>query len=330
MNRTHVLFALLGVSLTVGCVSRQTGNEGNLEFSYVAEDNINDFNKPVGVGATLAMEVRTAGTRQPVTLTAAQFDDTAILEVTEFSGINLTAEGKGDGNALLEVVATLASGDSVTDSVNMSAATPEVLFLKHTCANADDPTAAYLTGSRALVRFEMSLENNRPVIGKGLYPFTSSDPVFALNISESGQQYAAFDVGATAGTATISSDVDDTTLDVQVVTEAQIDGITEPIAFVLEDIDAGDTNDFYVLPKVGEETVCQANVTKTVVSDTPEFCTIQDGNEAPDAQRGDDQHEFGWFKVTGVAEGECLYTVTYPGGNDGAGVSQQFSFNIEP
>ena len=41
-------------------------------------------------------------------------------------------------------------------------------------------------------------------------------------------------------------------------------------------------------------------------------------------------HEYGWFSVTGVAEGECIYTVTYPDGNGGAGAEAQFSYTIEP
>ena len=142
MNRTHVLVALVGCSLTIGCVSRQTGNEGNLEFSYVAEDNINDFNKPIGVGATLPMEVRAAGTRAPVTLTAAQFADTAVLEVTEFSGINLTAEGKGDGNTLLEVVATLASPRPPPRSSSSSTPAPRPTTPPPPTSSARAPSSA--------------------------------------------------------------------------------------------------------------------------------------------------------------------------------------------
>jgi hypothetical protein len=110
-----------------------------------------------------------------------------------------------------------------------------------------------------------------------------------------------------------------------VISEADIDGVVEPIAFVLEDIDVGDVNAFYVLPSWGGVPVCQADVTKTVSSDTPDICDVRDADQA-DA----DSHEFGWFEVEGVAEGTCLYTVTYPTGGGGSGASAQFSYEIQP
>ncbi|HCF56896.1 MAG TPA: hypothetical protein DFS52_02730, partial [Myxococcales bacterium] len=60
-----LVFAAVAIA---GCQSMITGNEGNLEFSYRADDEVRDFNKPIAVGAKLDLEVRTNGTRQTVEL----------------------------------------------------------------------------------------------------------------------------------------------------------------------------------------------------------------------------------------------------------------------
>ncbi|MBW1878476.1 MAG: hypothetical protein JRJ84_08950, partial [Deltaproteobacteria bacterium] len=183
---------------------------------------------------------------------------------------------------------------------------------------------------RVWVPFEFEMENNQPVIGYGYYPLTLSDPLLAtLNAAESGQQYMAFDLATTAGSLILTSDLDASTLTMSIVEAASIDGIADPIPFVLEDIDVGDINPFYVLPEVGGVKVCQADVTKTVASDTPTICTVTD-QDPEESASGSAAYEFGWFKIEGVAEGTCLYTVTYPDGAAGVGFSEQFSFPIQP
>ncbi|MEO0604336.1 MAG: hypothetical protein AAF211_23070, partial [Myxococcota bacterium] len=256
---------------------------------------------------------------------SAAFADMDVLEVTTFADQNITVTAVGEGTALLEVAGTTASGESLTDSVNLLGAVPDVLELRHTCS--DQPTAAYLASTRAWVPFELERSNGQPVIGYGYYPLESLTGA-TLNGSDSTQTHVALDLGPQASELVLTSTIDDTTLTVSIVAEAQIDGVSDPIAVVVEDIDVGDTNPFYVLPMVGESTLCQSTASKTVESSTPEICTIREREPSPG--NGDDNFESGWFDVTGVAEGTCEYVVTYPGGNDGAGVSATFTFPIEP
>jgi len=328
---TLILAALTVLPALVGCESKVTGNEGNFQFSYPADDRVADFNKPIAVGAYLDIEVRDVGYQQPVTLSAASTDDEGVLAVESFQGSELTLKGVGAGSALLSVEGTTTDGELLTDSVNMLAAVPEVLQLAHTCEDLD--SAAYLTNQRVWLPFEMTMENTQPVIGYGYYPLTvdtaDSGAAVTLNVSDSGQQYMAFDMGSTGGAATLTSTIDDTTLSFTVVTEAEIDGAAQPIAWVFEDIDVGDVNDFYVLPMSGEKTLCQAEANKTVTSDTPEICDVRD-REVPSGATGSEAYEFGWFEVEGLAEGTCEYTVTYPDGDGGAGASASFSYTIEP
>ncbi len=318
--RLRVPLAFMAVTI-LACSSRLTGNEGNFQFSYTADDRITDFNKPIAVGGYLDIEVTDVGALQPIELLAAAFDDVETLDVVSFSGSTITVTGVADGSALLSVEGTTAGGETLTDAINMLAGTPEVLLISHTCEGS-----AYLTSQRIWLPFELEKENGQPVIGYGYYPVTlAPESSLSLSVDDSGQQYMAFDTTDAPGSATLASTIDDTTLAMTIVTPADITGVDEPTEWVFEDIDVGDTNAFYVLPTTDTDTICQAQVTKIVTSDTPDICTVAD-IEPSDAST----YEYGWFEVTGVAEGECLFTVTYPEGSGGAGTSAQFSYPIEP
>ncbi len=169
------------------------------------------------------------------------------------------------------------------------------------------------------------MENGQPVIGRGVYPVDASDgAAFALNTARSTQTHMLFEVGSDQMEVTLSPSIGGDAVTAMVAPASAIDGIDEPTDFAGEDIDVGDTAAFYVLPKIGNATVCQANVNKTITSDTPEICTVRDR----DAEAG--SFESGWFEIEGVAEGECAFTISYPAGNDGAGTTASFTFPIEP
>lgn len=313
--------AVLTLAL-VGCQSKLTGNEGNFTFAYWTDDDVVDFNKPIAVGASLDIAVADVDAGQPVALTAAATDDPA-LAVVEFAADTVTIQGASDGGALLSVEGTTAAGEALSDSINLLAATAEVLKIWHPCGDGAD--AAYLAGQRVWLPFDLERSNGQSVIGYGYYPLTVDGAAAALAPDASDATWLALDTAATAGTATLVSAIDATTLAVQVVAAASIDGAAEPIAFVAEDIDVGDTNAFYVYPSVGGVPICQADVEKTVVSDTPDICAVRDADAADPNAR-----EQGWFEIEGVATGTCTYTVTFPDGNGGAGASAQFSYPIEP
>lgn len=317
----RTLLALAALT-TLGCQSTLTGNEGNFTFSYWADDWVTDFNKPVAVGASLDLEVRGVGSSTAVDLTSAAFDDPTVLDVVSFSAKDITLSGIGEGLALLEVEGTL-DGETLTDSVNMQSKVPEVLELNHTCTDLDD--AAYLLGREVVVGFEMEMANTQPVIGYGYIPATLDATTAALGDSGKSQVWITVNTGETPESVVLSSTIDDTTLGLQLAAEAELDGVQDPVAFVLEDIDVGDTNAFFVRPMVGGLVVCQGDATVQVSSDTPDTCTVVLSDSGSELER-----ETGWFEVTGVAEGTCQYTVTYPHGAAGAGVSGQFSYPIEP
>lgn len=314
------------VFFSLACSSSLTGNEGNFQFSYTADDRITDFNKPIAVGAMLDLEVTDVGGLQPVNLTEASIDNTDVLDVVSFNDDQLTVVATGAGNALLSVAGTTTDGEDLTDSVNLLAAVPEVHLLWHTCEPAGSGPAGYLTGQRIWLPFDMEMDNGQPVIGYGYYPVSfDGSPVMTVNETDSTQAHIAVDIGDTAGPVVMTSAIDGATLEMTVAAPGQIDGVADPIAFVLEDIDVGDTNSFYALPMAGDVTLCQAEASKTVQSDTPDICDVRDRDQLDPSG-----YEYGWFEVEGLAEGTCRYTVTYPDGNGGEGASAQFSFEIQP
>lgn len=325
------LTARLGLVATVlvsglACESTVTGNEGNFSFSYPADDRLFDFNKPIAVGAFLKVRVRDAGDRSDVILTEAASADDSVVQVSMFDSISFTVEAIGDGNTLLNVSATTMSGQIQTDSVNLLARVPEVHTMRHTCT--EDRKASYLTGQKIYVPFELEMLDSQPVIGFGYYPVASSSEALTFDASFQGSQYMRFDTSA-AEAVVLSSDITTTTLAVDVVAPASISGVQEPTAFVVEDIDVGDTNLFYVRPMVEDTVVCQAITPLVVVSLTPEICDVRAGDGVA-GEETDTGNEHGWFEVEGLAAGSCEYTVTFTAGADGTGVWQNFSYTIEP
>lgn len=322
--RLALVAAVLGSSL--GCESTVTGNEGNFAFSYPADDRLFDFNKPIAVGALLDVRVRDAGDRSDVVLSDAASDDDAILTVSSFDDDSFIVEAVSEGNTLLRVTATTAAGEVQTDSVNLLARVPEVHVLRHTCT--DENTAAYLSGQIVYVPFELEMADSQPVIGFGYYPVTASSEQLAFDETFMGSQYMRYTTSG-SGSNTLSSDITDTTLSLEVVEASSISGVQDPVAFVVEDIDVGDVNLFYVRPMVGRNVVCQAVTPLVVASTTPEICDVRaaDGVAGEETDTG---NEHGWFEVEGVAAGTCEYTVTFTAGADGAGVTETFSYTIEP
>lgn len=316
-NISRLAIVALTLGMVGACESKVTGNEGNFQFSYPADDDLFDFNKPIAVGARLDITVEQQDVA--VDLREAKSDDPAV-EVVDFNGSVFTVEAQSEGNVLITVEGSVDS-KVLTDSVNLTARIPDHHGLRHSCG--DDGQVAYLAGQKAYVPFDMTMENGQNVIGYGYYPVTFSGGA-TLDVAHQGSQYFRIDA-VTAGSFQITSDLDATTLDLTIVDEADIDGVAEPFAFVFEDIDVGDTNPFYVLPMVGNRTVCQAIVDVVVTSDTPSICTVRDSNSIA-GESTDAGKEAGWFQITGVAAGTCEYTVSYPT----SGASAQFSHVIQP
>lgn len=317
LRATALLVAGALIGLT-GCRSELTGELGNFDFSYPADDQINNFNKPIAVGAKLEMTVKQTGAGGMVDLATATTDDPNVLAVDSFSGNKFILSGVGTGETKVRVSGMVPSGATEEDRVTMMARVPEVLKLSHTCSS--DANAALFTDQDAVIAYDMQMANSQPVIGYGYIPVDVA-PLDALTVDHTShdQQWMHFHTSATVQNVTVSSTIDSASLTIQLVTTAQIDGATLHSANP-PSVPINRTWDYHVLPTVAGKRVCQPIVTFTVTSETTAICDVS--SVAVPTNTGDPKdNEFGWVRVSGKATGQCDFTVTYPDGNGGSGTT---------
>lgn len=313
---------------SVGCVSSTTGNEGNLEFFYAADDEPGNFNKPIAVGAKLDLFVRDAGAGgdRQVTLVSASTDDESIARIVEFEGNEITLEGVGEGSFRIEVEANVAATEETeTDSVDMLVRVPEKVLLSHTCGG--ESTGYYLAGQDVYVPFEMKMNDGQNVIGYGYYP-VEHEPAEAMTRDEShqGTQYIRYNLGEETGTVTVSSTLDEATIDLELVEIGQADGATLSTPEVkLED---GQTHLRYVLPTIAGKPICQAIVDLSVTSTSEDVCDVSRVGDAEIYAKNNNTGS-GWLEIAAKKEGTCTFDVTFPGANGGEGVTESFELTVD-
>lgn len=328
MQRTSRWFgfgvAATGLYLAIACTSTTTGNEGNLDFSYFADDDIRNFNKPIAVGAKLELRVKQTGTGADVTLKDALSDDNGVLSIETFTGNRLVLVGEGEGGATIEVSAQVLNGEVVTDSVNMLSAVPDVLELRHSCGQDAN---YFVDTEEILIGYDFKKSNGQDVIGFGYFPIElTGDATVTLDTTSADQAAFHFAVGSMPGTATIESTIDDTKLALGIVLPSEVDGLEVGGGTQLA-VQAGSSRYIRVYPTVGGDRVCQSKIELTASSDTPDICDVR---AIPPIQTDDGTiGAFDNLIVEGKALGECVYTVTFPPGLDGAGVSSNFSIDVQ-
>jgi hypothetical protein len=312
--------AVLLLAVT-GCQSTITGNEGNLEFSYAADEQYRDFNKAIAVGAKLDLAVRVAGTHESVEIVEASTDNEQVLKVVGKMGYQFTVQGIGEGSALITVKVKSASGETLTDSVSMHTRVPDTLKISHTCTAESE--AFYLTDHDIVLPFDM-LEDNEPVIGYGYFPATiAPDGALQIDQTSKDQQFLHLRSASVATTATMTSTVDSAHLTFRIVAPAEISGAAF-YSTQQPDTNIGSTVTYHVLPVVGAKPVCQAQTPMQATSLTPDICQVSA------SATGNTDNEHGWILVTGKAAGRCDFSVSFSQGANGAGASTTLSVQIVP
>lgn len=326
--RAHrvVLYLLATLVVLHGCQSSLTGNEGNLLFSYTADDDFEDFNKPLAVGAKLEVRVLQSGTRTPVELTDVRSTDDSVLIVDSVAGNRIVLMGAGEGSSLIEVEAQLPGGDTVTDSVNMLASEPDRLVLRHTCAAEGMDEVKYLAASTDVwLAYDLELQDGQAVIGYGLHPvqFDPAD-LITLNRSSTDQAHLHLDLPAEPAEVTVSSTIDDEQATISVVDPGAIDGAEmNPLSQELT-IATNSAPLLHFWPTVQGARVCQAQTPLSAESLTPEVCTVNEVDE----DVIDLLNQFNSIQLEAHTAGTCEFEVTFESGNDGQGVTIAFTRDI--
>ncbi len=315
--------ALLATALlATGCVSKQTGKQGVLLFSYAADDDVANFNKPIAVGAKLDVYVRQKGNNKQVTITAANTDKPTVLKVSHFEPHFFTLEAKGAGTTEITIKAQQDDGEIVEDAIDMRGAVPEVLTMRHYCTK--DKNAYYLVGQTIYVPYEMKLKDGEPVIGYGYHPI-EFEPAGAATLHAGGkhQQHLKLTMPKAAQTVIVKSTIDSTEMVLSVVDDGQIDGAKlEGVKTVF----AGTKALVLVRPTIGGKPVCQANTGMTAKSTATDICAVK---VLSSAQKGDDAtSSWGWLEIEGKKLGKCSFEVNHLKANAKKGLASSFTIDV--
>lgn len=313
----------IALALT-GCRSKITGNEGNLEFSYVADDDVRNFNKPIAVGAKLNLKVAEAGTSRQVQLSSASSSADTVLKVESFQTDTMVLLGTGAGSATISVQAKVPDGSTKPDSVAMLSRVPEVLKIWHTCSSAS--TAKYLVNQDVWVPFDMEMKNGLAVIGYGYHPVSFNPAAgLTLNVTTLDQQFLRVKTATTRQTVKVSSTIDTSSIDMQLVEEGDIDAAAFS-STTQATTKVGAIGFHHVLASATGVPVCQAATQITAASTAASICDVTIA-AAPDTATGP-KNEYGWVKVTGKAAGTCTFDVNYPRARAGQGLTVPLQVTI--
>ncbi len=326
MKRTPRL-TLLAVLLVAACVSRTTGNEGNLDFWYVDLNlgQISNFNKPIMVGARLDLKVAKAGGgTSAVTLESASTDEPDAVVVDSFSDHEVVLHALAEGNVLVEVRAEVTGEGTVTDSVNMLAREPQKLVLTHPCTLDDH--AAYVVDSDVSVLFDPQRDNGQKLIGYGHWPVDlEPEGVVSIRTEDKSLEVLPLHTDAT-GSITIASQIDEAELTLDVITDGDVDGIElRDTVTVPEDHDRL----VQVLGLVGATRVCWNDPEFSVTVDTPEVCDVRSWHSDDGKSEGEGV-AWAWLVVEGKVPGTCTFSVTFEEASAGAGVTESFDLEVTP
>lgn len=326
LQRSLLIVGVIGL-LASGCVSKVTGNEGNLTFQYPADDSLLDFNKPIAIGAKLDISVRQVGdTNELVELSDASSDAPKVLAINSFQGHSLVLEGVGAGSATIEVTAKQADGSVVTDSVNMLSRAAEVLKMRHYCTS--DSLGHYLVDHDVLIPYDLERANGQAVIGYGYHPI-KIEPATSLAINEKNKAQVHFwlHTAKTPQNAKITSTIDASALEMQIHVEGEIDGAMMDGGDVANKAVVALTHFVLIRPTIDGAPLCQAHADFTAEATTDDVCTVK----ALTAKRTgkDVETGYGWVQITGKKVGKCNFNVSFPKANGGKGLIAPFEVTVK-
>lgn len=317
--------ALLTATFAQGCVSRASGEEGNLEFSYASDDDVIDFHKPIAIGAKLQLTVGETGTHQLVTVTSATSSDDKVLQVLGKLGSQVEVEGKADGTAKLSVTATRKLGSTTQDAITLTVKKPDALKLAHWCTTAK--TAAYFTDRDVVVSYDLVRSNGQALVGYGLHPVTIA-PADGLQLNVNSKDPASYHyhTAKLPGEVTLTSTLDGSTLSLKLVGEDAVDGGYLEGGTLAKNAFVGQSHLVLVRPTVSGMPVCQPATTHEAVSLTPDVCTVK--ALGTNAAKGASAEVFSWVQVDGKKVGVCQVEVKWPKGLGGQGAKTQVAIDV--
>lgn len=315
---------VLGMAVAIGgagCDPRQTGEARRLAFTYDTDSPAGTLERPVAVGARIALRVEDPVSATSLPIRDAVSADPDVLAIRGIEDGAAVAEARSEGEARITITATLRDAP-VTDSLVIDARRASALALSHACAGGT--AGVYLTNSRIRLPFELRSAAGVPLIGHGYYPVTATPAGWVL--VEPGATTVAYVPLRSAdfeGVATIASTIDGTRIELPLIDEGGLDGV-ELIADDDElSAGIGETIFVHVVPTSAGRRLCQGEPEREIESLTPSICTASDV-----VTPGLDDPRQGLVAVRGLAQGVCRFAARFARGAGGAGVSEEFAVPV--
>ncbi len=294
---------LLGLitTLGLGCEARQTGDRGELIFSYSAWDDVTNFDRPIAAGAALDLRVtRVLDEEQPLHIKRARMSPAPVARVAGVVAHSARVIGLKPGTARLRVRARDEGGALVWDSVRLRVAQVAHVTLSHPCDVTEEQQRAPLylaAASPARLNVSMRSARQEPLRGWGLAPLQLTvSPAGAATLSDRAEEEGVIDVtiAPDAQRLSITSALSQDKLDYHVITPAALDGI-RLAPFLSDSLIAleGEVSSLRFEALSQGQALCHGQAPVQVRSVTPERCSVTsasddgaDGGEAITSQDG--------------------------------------------
>lgn len=141
------------------------GQKGFLSFSYRAELDKQDFDRPIAKGARLTVRVTGVDDQRVRQLHNVTSTTSAIGVTRSTSAPNIfMLRGEKEGKATIKVKATADRLGTVNDQINFSVSPVEYLVMKHQCTNNRE--AAYIQGMPIHLNSTRFSRDNRILVGE--------------------------------------------------------------------------------------------------------------------------------------------------------------------
>ena len=323
--RTPLTLKIATLSLAllfgVGCEVEAEGEEGNFTFRYV--DGLGTVASDLAVGARVDIQVVDADTDSAVIVDEAFSEAADVIDVVDFvtghGESRFTLEALSAGSA--RIVAESGTGDEMLrDSAIFEAATATQVELDSICSSG-----TFLTNGHAIARYRMRDDASTLLTGYGLY-LADVDPPEGGEVDEDYRRlgFLRLNTGDEAGTYSLASQVDDGSLDFELVDAASIDELNTNFDedTIIDTLEAGESR--HMAPftlKIGEDQICGppgANIVVTV--DDESVCTARYGREFDNIPTLLDLHT---LYVAGLDAGTCTVTIAV------ADTALEASFQVE-
>lgn len=327
---SSILTAATLMAIMGACTATTTGADGNLKFSYYSSQQAGDFNKPIAIGAKLDIKVEDAGSNEmdETVVERVESADESIIKAASAGGDVITLEAIGAGSTEISVDAAVArTGESESDRFTMRTAVPEVVELTHLC-DTSNTAATYLVGQKEIfLGFDMQLADGQQVVGYGYYPVVPAPATGATVLTDKkNHDFVRMETGDDVGDVVFTSPVSEGSWTLKLVEEGAIDGA------LLEDpgsVGVGDGETYNVLPATMGARICQANLDFAIEVSTPEVCDVERLSGETLELTESITRKSGWIEVSGKSVGDCKFSVTYAGGNAGAGATAELQVSVE-